>query len=106
MPGSGNCNSGSRVSDIEYVRYPKNMVIMYSYADVIEMKRMSVFFRSRGASPAYKCERETSSMLSSYFCFSPRFKGGKNGPGTFRHQLFGRQYGVNHMGDKIVDQKG
>ena len=27
-----------------------------------------------------------------------------DGSGTFRHQLFGRQYGVGHMGDKSVDQ--
>ena len=26
--------------------------------------------------------------------------------GTFRHQPFGRQYGVGHMGDKSVDQMG
>ena len=29
-----------------------------------------------------------------------------NGSGTFRHQPFGRQYGVGHMGDKSVDQMG
>ena len=28
------------------------------------------------------------------------------GSGTFRHQPFGRQYGVGHMGDKSVDQMG
>ena len=28
------------------------------------------------------------------------------GSGTFRHQPFGRQYGVGHMGDKSVDQIG
>ena len=30
----------------------------------------------------------------------------KTGTGTFRHQQFGRQYGVGHMGDKSVDQMG
>ena len=30
----------------------------------------------------------------------------KHGSGTFRHQPFGRQYGVGHMGDKSVDQMG
>ena len=44
---------------------------MHSYADVIEMKRANVrnyalIIRSLRASPAFKCERETSSMLSSY----------------------------------------
>ena len=29
-----------------------------------------------------------------------------NGSGTFRHQPFGRQYGLGHMGDKSVDQIG
>ena len=29
-----------------------------------------------------------------------------HGSGTFRHQPFGRQYGVGHMGDKSVDQMG
>ena len=28
------------------------------------------------------------------------------GQGTFRHQPFGRQYGVGHMGDKSVEQMG
>ena len=28
------------------------------------------------------------------------------GSGTFRHQPFGRQHGVGHMGDKSVDQMG
>ena len=28
------------------------------------------------------------------------------GSGTLRHQPFGRQYGVGHMGDKSVDQMG
>ena len=28
------------------------------------------------------------------------------GSGTFRHQPFGRQYGVGHMEDKSVDQMG
>ena len=28
------------------------------------------------------------------------------GSGTFRHQPFGRQYGVGHMGDKSVDRMG
>ena len=28
------------------------------------------------------------------------------GSGTLRHQLFGRQYGVGHMGDQSVDQMG
>ena len=28
------------------------------------------------------------------------------GSGTFRHQPFGRQYGLRHMGDKSVDQMG
>ena len=28
------------------------------------------------------------------------------GSGTFRHQRYGRQYGVGHMGDKSVDQMG
>ena len=27
-----------------------------------------------------------------------------DGSGTLRHQPFGRQYGVGHMGDKSVDQ--
>ena len=31
---------------------------------------------------------------------------GLGGSGTFRHQPFGRQYGVGHMGDKSVDQMG
>ena len=30
----------------------------------------------------------------------------ENGSRTFRHQPFGRQYGVGHMGDKNVDQMG
>ena len=29
-----------------------------------------------------------------------------SGSGTFRHQPFGRQYGVGHMGNKSVDQMG
>ena len=28
------------------------------------------------------------------------------GSGTFRHQPFGRQYGLGHMGDKSVYQMG
>ena len=58
---------------------------MHSYADVIEMKRANVrnyalMIRSLRASPAFKCECETSSTLSSYIFFSPRrFKGGVNG---------------------------
>ena len=58
-------------------------VIMHSYADVIEMKRANVrnyalIIRSLRASPALKCECETSCTLSSYICFSPRFEGGIN----------------------------
>ena len=37
-----------------------------------------VIIRSPRASPAFKCERETSSTVSSYNGFSPRFKGGIN----------------------------
>ena len=35
-----------------------------------------------------------------------RQRGRMIGSGTFRHQPFGRQYGVGHMGDKSVDQMG
>ena len=57
---------------------------MHSYADLIEMKRANVpnyalIIRSLRASPAFKCECETSSTLSSYVFFSPRrIKGGVN----------------------------
>ena len=60
------------------------MVIVHSYADVIEMKRANVrnyalIIRSLRASPAFKCECETSSALSSNIFFSPRrIKGGVN----------------------------
>ena len=36
----------------------------------------------------------------------PKFVVMKNVSGTFRHQPFGRQYGVGHMSDKSVDQMG
>ena len=57
---------------------------MHSYADVIEMKRANVrnyalIIRSLRASPAFKCECETSSTLGSYIFFSPRrIEGGVN----------------------------
>ena len=35
-----------------------------------------------------------------------RSSGSAGGSGTLRHQPFGRQYGVGHMGDKSVDQMG
>ena len=59
------------------------MVILHSYADVIEMKRANVrnyalIICSLRASPAFKRECETSSTLSSYI-FSPRrIRGGVN----------------------------
>ena len=57
---------------------------MHSYADFIEMKQANVrkyalIIRSLRTSPAFKCEYETSSTLSSYIFFSPkRIKGGVN----------------------------
>ena len=33
-------------------------------------------------------------------------EGNLDGSGTFRHQPFGQQYGVGHMGDESVDQMG
>ena len=57
---------------------------MHSFADVIEMKRANVrnyalIIRSLRVSPAFKCECETSSTLSSYIFFSPRrIEGGVN----------------------------
>ena len=56
---------------------------MHSYADVIEMKRANIrnhvlIIHSLRASPAFKCECETSSTLS-YILFSPvRIEGGVN----------------------------
>ena len=76
------------------VRWNERVVIIHSYADVIEMKRANVrncafvapsywdeelIIRSLRASPAFKYECETSSTLSSYIFFSPRrIKGGVN----------------------------
>ena len=68
---------------------------MQSYSEFIEMKRANIhncfctpsysyeanvlIIRSPRASPAFKCECETSSTLSSYIFFSPRrIKGGVN----------------------------
>ena len=75
----------SQAADISIlVRWNERVVIMHSYADVIEMKRANVrnyalIIRSLRASPAFKCECETSSTLSSYIFFSPRrIKSGVN----------------------------
>ena len=48
---------------------------MHSYADV-NVRNYALIIRSLRASPAIKCECETSSTLSSYIFFSPRRIGG------------------------------
>ena len=54
-------------------------VIMLSYTGLLRWSERVVNIRSPRASPAFKCECETSSTLSSYICFSPRrFKSGVN----------------------------
>ena len=53
-------------------------VIMLSYAELLIWSEWVLIIRSPTASPAFKCECGTSSTLSSYICFSPRFRGGIN----------------------------
>ena len=61
------------------LRYCERVLIVYPYAELIEMTRTSVNYSfCIRASPAFKCICETSYTLSSYVFFSPkRNKGGR-----------------------------